>query len=163
MRVGSRCFEWLKEKNWHFLLFKMCNIPHDINISYVVHFAKKKSFLGFRWKNKNRMNLIHFGFFSENLLQLFWLHCEHMKIMYVNCGLRNEYESDPAPSWLVSLVDRTLHRYRKGEKEKKKGNIAYTSQYFHCESTCIPLMKIGTTTVFCDCLCFYHVQTWLNV
>ena len=98
----------------------MCNIPHDINISYVVHFAKKKSFLGFRWKNKNRMNLIHFGFFSENLLQLFWLHCEHMKIMYVNCGLRNEYESDPAPSWLVSSVDRTLHRYRKGEKEKKR-------------------------------------------
>ena len=58
-----------------------------------------------------------------------------MKIMYVNCGLRNEYESDPARSWLVSSVDRTLHRYRKGEKEKKgkKGNIAYTSQYFHCE------------------------------
>ena len=66
------------------------------------------------------MNLIHFGFFSENLRQLFWLHCEHMKIMYVNCGLRNEYESDPARSWLVSSVDKTLHRYRKGEKEKKK-------------------------------------------
>ena len=154
MRVGSRCFEWLKEKNWHFLLFKMCNIPHDINISYVVHFAKKKSFLGLRWKNKNRMNLIHFGFFSENLLQLFWLHCDHMKIMYVNCGLRNEYESDPAPSWLVSSVDRTLHRYRKGEKEKKR-NIANTSQYFHCESTCIPLMQIGTTTVFYAIVCVF--------
>ena len=140
----------------------MCNIPHDINISYVVHFAKKKSFLGLRWKNKNRKNLIHFGFFSENLLQLFWLHCEHMKIMYVNCGLRNEYESDPARSWLVSSVDRTLHRYRKGEKEKKrekKETLLTHHNTFTVKSTCIPLMKIGTTTVFCDCLCFYHVQT----
>ena len=54
-----------------------------------------------------------------------------MKIIYVNCGLKNEMKDDhhsniciiilswvynepiqwPAPSWLVSLIGRALHQY----------------------------------------------------
>lgn len=63
-----------------------------------------------------------------------------------------------AVGWLDQLIEHCTG-IAKARKKKKKGNIAYTSQYFHCESACIPLMQIGTTTVFCDYLCFYYVQT----
>ena len=51
--------------------------------------------------------------------------------------------------WLAQLIEHCTGIAKARKKKKgKKGNIAYTSQYFHCESTCIPLMQIGTTTIF---------------
>lgn len=51
-----------------------------------------------------------------------------------------------AVGWLAQLIEHCTSIAK--ARKKKKGNVAYTSQYFHCESTCIPLMQIGTTTVF---------------
>ena len=81
---------------------------------------------------------------------------EYMKIMYMNCGLRNEYESGlwinehylsssenqrsitsrdyyqptkwPAPNWLVSSVGRALHRYRRGHRFKSHTGLNFFFQ-----------------------------------
>ena len=45
----------------------------------------------------------------------------YMKVIYVNFG--------PAPSWLVSLVGRALHRYRKGHGFKSRTKLIFFSIY----------------------------------
>ena len=46
-----------------------------------------------------------------------------MKIISMNCG--------PDPTWLVSSVDRALHRYRKGHGFKSPTSLRFLQAYFH--------------------------------
>ena len=51
-----------------------------------------------------------------------------MKNIFVNCGVKN-YMNEDHPGWLVRLIGRALHRYRRGQGFESRTSLIFFSGF----------------------------------